>query len=218
MRLDRNSYGTIAMIYGIAGAVVLVLFLLHVSAWVLWTVGILMLFCCWFITFFFRVPDRPKAGDTRNVTAVADGKIVILEKVYEPMFLKQECLQMSIYMDFFDVHACFWPLTATVSEYCYYPGKHLLAFKPKASEDNEHTATLLVSDGGQKVLFKQLAGGFARRIVCYSRPGLRTVAGEQCGVIKFGSRIDIYLPLDARIHVSLGDRVRACETILATLI
>ena len=217
MRLDRNSYGTIALVYSIAAAILLPLFLLRVSGWVLWPLTVLMLFCCWFITFFFRVPDRVKAGDDHNVTAVADGKIVILEKVFEPLFLRRDCIQMSIYMDFFDVHACFWPLSATVRDYKYHPGKHLLAFKPKASEDNEHTATLLVSDSGREILFKQLAGGFARRIVCYSRPGLRTVAGEQCGVIKFGSRIDIFLPLDAEILVSLGDGVRACETILARI-
>lgn len=221
MKLDKDSRSTVIKVY-IAALVAIGLLLfarLHfgLSWWVVAPLSALLVFFSWFITFFFRVPERTPAGDNTKVTAVADGKIVILKKVYEPLFIKQECIQVSIYMDFFDVHACFWPLTATVKEYRYYPGKHLLAFKPKASLDNEHTATLLLADNGKQVLFKQLAGGFARRIVCYSKPGLRTKAGEQCGVIKFGSRIDIFLPLDVEIHVRLGEQVRACETVIATL-
>ena len=168
-------------------------------------------------TMFFRVPQRERAGSEHIVTAVADGRIVINEKVYEPEFLKRECIQVSIYMDFFDVHANFWPVDGVVTYYKYHPGKHFLAFKPKASEENEHTCTCIRTPGGKDVFFKQLAGGFARRIVCYAREGLDVTAGEQCGIIKFGSRIDIYLPLDAEILVEKGQYVRACETIIARL-
>ena len=120
-------------------------------------------------------------------------------------------------MDFFDVHANFWPVTGEITYYRYYPGKHLLAFRPKASEDNEHTCTCIRNSDGKEVFFKQIAGTFARRIVSYSTIGGLTVAGEQCGIIKFGSRIDIYLPLDAKIAVKPGQQVRACETVIAEI-
>ena len=104
-----------------------------------------------------------------------------------------------------------------MSYYKYYPGKHMLAFKPKSSIDNEHSCVGLTTASGQKIFFKQIAGGFARRIVCYAKNENTAVAGKQCGIIKFGSRIDIFLPLDADIKVKLGDYVRASETVLAEL-
>lgn len=166
---------------------------------------------------FFRVPDRECPGTDKIVTAVADGKIVIVEKVYESEYLKCECIQVSTYMDFFDVHANYWPVDGTVSYYRYHPGKYLLAFLPKSSELNEHSSTAIRTADGREIFFKQIAGTFARRIVCYSKEGLGTKAGEQLGIIKFGSRIDLFLPLDAEIKVKVGDQVKACESVIANL-
>lgn len=215
--IDRNSRGTIAAVYA-AGTVLLVLdlWLIPVRA-VSWPLAALVVWFCIWQTAFFKVPVRKCAGSGRDVSAVADGKIVILEKVFEPEYMKQDCIQVSIYMNFFDVHANFWPVSGRVEYYRYYPGKHLLAFKPKASEDNEHTCTGVLADCGGRLLFKQIAGGFARRIVCHAKPGLPIEAGGQCGIIKFGSRIDIFLPLDADVKVTLGEYVRAGETLIATL-
>ena len=120
-------------------------------------------------------------------------------------------------MNFFDVHANFWPASGEVTYYHYYPGEHFLAFAPKASAENEHSCIGLRLAGGQEILFKQLAGVFARRIVCYAKDGLQVQGGAQCGIIKFGSRIDLFLPLDAKVKVKVGDSVRACETVLAEL-
>ena len=125
-------------------------------------------------------------------------------------------MQVSIYMNFFDVHANFWPVTGEVSYYKYHPGHYFLAFHPKASELNEHSSTAIRNSHGE-IFFKQIAGTFARRIVCYSKPGAHETAGEQCGIIKFGSRIDMYLPLDADIKVKVGDLTRAGETVIAVL-
>ncbi len=217
MNLDKNSYGSLALVY-LLGLVILVpTAVCSSSPAVIWTVTAFVLLICIWQTAFFRVPRRHPAGSGKVVTAVADGRVVIKEKVYEPEFLKCECIQVSIYMDFFDVHANFWPVSGEVKYYKYYPGEHFLAFKPKASEENEHTCTAILADEGRYVFFKQLAGTFARRIVCYSRPGLMTEAGKQCGIIKFGSRIDMYLPLDADIKVNIGDRTRAAETVIAVL-
>ena len=171
-----------------------------------------------FITWFFRVPDRtvPEYGNKRLVTSVADGKVVIAEKVFEKEFLQRDCIQISVYMDFFDVHCNFWPMDGKVIYYKYHPGKYFLAFHPKSSELNEHASSCLQNAHGE-VFFKQIAGTFARRIVCYSRPGSMENRGEQCGVIKFGSRIDMFLPLDADIRVKVGDKVKAVESVIAVL-
>lgn len=217
IRIDRNSYGTIAFVWLVAALVAFIFFRFVPVVWLDWIVAAICIFAFFFITYFFRVPRRQQVGDGTTVTSVADGKVVILEKAYEKEFLKRECIQVSVYMDFFDVHCNFWPVDGEVTYYKYHPGKYLLAFLPKSSELNEHSSTCIRTASGQDVFFKQIAGTFARRIVCYSKEGLKTEAGKQCGVIKFGSRIDMYLPLDADIQVELGDFTRACETIIATI-
>lgn len=217
MKIDKNSYGSIALVYSLSAvAAFLILFFCNILAVKLLVLIFLIAFCIW-QTAFFRVPVREKAGSDKIVSAVADGSIVIVDKVFEPECLKSECIQVSIYMDFWDVHANFWPMTGEVTYSNYHPGKHFLAFKPKASLENEHTCTCVRNNYGQDVFFKQLAGGFARRIVSYATEGLGTKAGEQCGIIKFGSRIDMFLPVDAKICVNVGDKVRACETVIAEL-
>ena len=174
------------------------------------------MFMMGFVLFFFRVPKRQTIGHDNEVTSVADGRVVIVERVYEPEYLKAECIQVSVYMDFFNVHVNYWPVSGEVTYYKYHPGKYMLAFLPKASELNEHSSVGIRSPYGD-VFFKQLAGTFARRIVTYATPGNKEVKGDQCGVIKFGSRIDMYFPLDAEIKVKLGDYVKACESVIAEL-
>lgn len=217
MKIDRNSYGTIALVYFIGLVLSTALILFGKVRWLDWAIlAFVLAFCIW-QTLFFRVPVRRAIGDDKTVTAVADGRIVIIDRVFEPEYLKRDCIQISIYMNFWDVHANFWPVSGEVQYYRYHPGKHLLAFKPKASEDNEHTSVCIKTPGGHDVFFKQLAGTFARRIVCYAKPGMQVKAGDQCGIIKFGSRIDMYLPLDANIKTALGIEPRACETVIAEL-
>lgn len=216
MKIDHNSYGSVALVY-LIGGVLAALLVLFVHSWVFWPLLVLILLIVGWQTAFFRVPRRFRAGGPHSVVSVADGKVVIVDKVFEPEFMKKDCIQISVYMDFFDVHANFWPADGEVTYYRYYPGEHFLAFKPKASEENEHTCVGLRTTSGHDMLFKQLAGGFARRIVCYAQDGLPVKAGEQCGIIKFGSRIDMYVPLEAQICVKVGEQVRACETVIAEL-
>ena len=217
MKIDRNSYGTLALVYLVCIAIAVAVVLFVPQHWIRGAVIAAMVWVSVWQTAFFRVPKRKHTAGPQEVTSVADGKVVILEKVYEPEFLKCDCIQLSVYMNFFDVHANFWPASGEVKYYRYYPGEHFLAFKPKASEENEHTCVGMRLAGGQEILFKQLAGGFARRIVCHAQEGTTVDGGTQCGIIKFGSRIDMYLPLDAKIRVKVGDLVRACETVLAEL-
>jgi len=217
MRIDRDSYGSLALVYGISAALAFVLLYFVRTPWLAWPlIALLLWFCAW-QTAFFRVPDRKRTGTSRSVTSVADGTVVIVEKVFEPEYLKTECIQISVYMNFFDVHANFWPVDGDVTYFRYYPGKHFLAFAPKASEENEHSCVGMKMTGGPEILFKQLAGVFARRIVCYARDGVSARRGDQCGIIKFGSRIDLYVPADATVKVKVGDSVRACETVLAVV-
>lgn len=215
--IDKNSRGTLVLTVGFCLLLSLVFIIFVKIPWLTWPV---VAMCVWTTVWqfaFFRIPKRERRGSERLVSSVADGKVVIIEKVFEPEYLKQECIQLSVYMNFFDVHANFWPLDAEVEYYKYYPGKHLLAFYPKAAEENEHSCVGLLTKDGKRIFFKQIAGGFARRIVCYASDTKTARAGRQCGIIKFGSRIDMFLPLDAEIKVKIGDVVRASETILAEL-
>ncbi len=184
--------------------------------WLAYLLSVLPVTFMGFTLFFFRVPKRNVAAGDNVVTSVADGKVVVIEKVFEKEYINGECIQVSVYMDFFNVHVNFWPINGKVEYYKYHPGKYMLAFLPKASELNEHASVGMKTEYGP-ILFKQLAGTFARRIVTYATPGNNEIKGDQCGVIKFGSRIDIYLPLDADIKVQLGDYVKACESVIAEL-
>lgn len=217
MKIDRNSRGTVALVYLISAAVVTCVFLLAGSWWVRIPVLLLFVWFCRWQTLFHMVPKRNPAGSANDVVAVADGRVVDICRKVEDEWLKRECLMISIYMDFWDYHVNYWPIDGKVAYTQYHPGKHFLAFKPKASEDNEHTCTSIRNEAGREAFFKQLAGGFARRIVCYAKPDMEVKAGLQCGIIKFGSRIDMYLPLDADIKVSVGDVVRGSETVVAVI-
>ena len=216
MKLDRDCYGTMALAWIIGIALILLLHSLMPAGIVFYILtAVILVFSC-FVTWFHRVPNRQPVGEANQITSVADGKVVIIEKVFEPEYLKKECIQVSVYMNFFDVHANFWPLSGEISYYKYHPGKHILAFYPKSSELNEHSSSAIKNSYGE-IFFKQIAGTFARRIVCYSKVGNTTEKGKQMGIIKFGSRIDMFLPLDASIAVNVEDLTRACETVICKL-
>ena len=216
MTIHKDGLGTIAAIWLFCG--LLIYLSLHFIAYqfISYPISAILILFMIFVFFFFRVPRRQTAEGENVVTSVADGEVVIIEKVYETEYIKGECIQVSVYMDFFNVHVNFWPISGEVTYYKYHPGKYLLAFLPKASELNEHTS-IAVRNGCGEVFFKQLAGTFARRIVCYAKVGHYETKGTQCGIIKFGSRIDMYLPLGSDIKVNIGDEVRACETVIAEL-
>ncbi|MBO4263550.1 MAG: phosphatidylserine decarboxylase [Bacteroidales bacterium] len=217
MKIDRNSYGILAAMYLLAAGLSLLTVLFIPLPWICWPLCAVYL---WFViwqTHFFIVPSRKRVGNSHLVTSVADGRVLFAKRTVESEYLKRECLQIAVYMNFFDTHANFWPVDGTVTYYQYHPGEHMLAFEPKASLKNEHTCILVETPEGVPVFFKQIAGGFARRIVCRAKPGLQVKAGTQCGIIKFGSRIDIYLPTDAKLRVRSGDIVRSCETVLAEI-
>lgn len=216
MIIHKDCYGTIALVWLICLPIAFALLYFVPFTFISYPFATIPVFFMGFVLFFFRVPSRMTPEGEALVTSVADGKVVVIEKVFEEEYLKKECLQVSVYMDFFNVHVNYWPVSGEVTYYKYHPGMYMLAYLPKASELNEHS-TIAIKNDKAEILFKQLAGTFARRIVSYADPGTKGVRGEQCGIIKFGSRIDMYLPLDADIKVKIGDKVRASETIIAEL-
>ncbi|MBP5539243.1 MAG: phosphatidylserine decarboxylase family protein [Bacteroidales bacterium] len=218
MRIHRDGWGTIAAIWAVClGIIALCTYFIHI-AWISVAISVILAFLMCFILYFFRVPVRRGNIDSeKSVTSVADGEVVIIEKVFEEEYLKRECIQVSVYMNFFNMHVNFWPVSGVCTYHKYHPGKYFLAFMPKASELNEHTSIAVKTADGQEIFFKQIAGTFARRIVCKAKVGKESVRGKQCGLIKFGSRIDMYLPLDADIKVEVGDDVVACLSVLAEL-
>lgn len=217
MKIHKDGFGTVAAIWVVCIILGILTIVFIKSTIAVSVITAFLVFVMCFILYFFRVPlRRGNVTDARSVTSVADGEVVIIEKVFEPEYLKKECWQVSVYMSFFNMHVNFWPVSGKVSYYKYHPGKYLLAWMPKASELNEHSSIAVKSDHGE-VFFRQIAGTFARRIVTYSKPGDHIDRGTQCGLIKFGSRIDIFLPLDSEIKVEIGDEVAACVSVIAEL-
>ena len=216
MVIHKDCYGTILLVWLICAPLAYLILRFIPWSFISYPLCVIPMFFMGFVIFFFRVPNRVRVGEDNQVTSVADGKVVIIDKVYEDEYIKGECIQVSVYMDFFNVHVNYWPVDGEVTYYKYHPGKYMLAYLPKASELNEHTSVGMRSQYGE-VFFKQLAGTFARRIVCYAQPGNLETKSDECGIIKFGSRIDMYLPLDAEIKVKIGECVRGSETIIAEL-
>ena len=166
------------------------------------------------LLYFFRDPERTAPAGERLLLAPADGRVVEVKRVYEPRFLEGEALKISIFMSLLDVHVNRTPIEGQVTMVEHIPGQFLQAFRPEASEVNEHNLIGLESRHG-RVLVKQVAGIMARRIVCWVRPGQRLQAGERLGVIKFGSRVDLYLPPEAEPVIRVGDQARAGVTVIA---
>ncbi len=174
------------------------------------------IFVVFFIS-FFRNPIRHPSGDDYKVTAPADGKIVIIQEVEEGEYFKKKVLQISVFMTFFNVHINWIPINGIVTFFKYHPGHYLAAWHPKSSTKNERTTVVFKNKDGQEVLCRQIAGLFARRVVCYAETGKEFKSGDELGFIKFGSRADVFIPLDSEIKVHIGDKVIGSETIIAEL-
>lgn len=184
--------------------------------WITQTVLLVSLVVYILIIQFFRNPSRFTPVDENHVIAPADGKVVVIEDVEEPEFFKGKRKQVSIFMSPLNVHVNRYPISGKVVYQRYYPGKYVVAWHPKSSTENERT-TVVVENAKTQVLFRQIAGALARRIVCYAKEGDAATQGAEYGFIKFGSRIDLFLPVDCKINVNLGQKTKGGETILAFL-
>ncbi|MEJ5285704.1 MAG: Phosphatidylserine decarboxylase [Candidatus Kapaibacterium sp.] len=216
------KYGLDNFLIGLVLGLVLIslpfIFSLHFVLKILfWIVGgFFVLFSFW----FFRDPNRNvpllAVEDGSIILAPADGKVVEIKEITDNRLLNQKVLQVSIFLSPLDVHVNRSPISGKVFYVEYFPGKYLVAYHPKASEENEHTLIGVENEFG-KIAFKQIAGILARRVVCTLKVGDSVEAGEKIGMMKFGSRMDVLLPLNARIFVKVGQKVRAGETIIARL-
>lgn len=217
MKVHKEGYKTIFITLSLS--VVLSIIALDIFNYTLWSWVAVALFMGFtvFILSFFRVPVREAKGSGTLVSAPADGKVVIVEEVEEPEYFQGKRIQVSVFMSFFNVHVNWYPVTGEVVHYKYHPGKYVAAFYPKSSEKNERTTIVIRNENGTEVLTRQIAGLFARRVVCYAQKGKHVEAGGPEGFIKFGSRADIFLPLDAKLNVKVGDKVVGSESIIAEI-
>ncbi len=166
---------------------------------------------------FFRSPIFEVKKNPTQVLAPADGKVVVIEEAEETEYLKSKRKQISIFMSPINVHVNRMPVGGTIQYYRYHPGKYLVAWHPKSSTENERTTVVAQMENGVDILFRQIAGALARRIKCYVSEGQKLEQGQEFGFIKFGSRVDIFLPLDATINVRLGDKTIGGKTIIGEL-
>lgn len=215
MTLHREGFKiifyTLLILVGLNG----ILEYLGPNTWYTKTVEILSLIFFILIVQFFRNPKRITPNDDNAIIAPADGKVVVIEEVEETEYIKGKCRQISIFMSPVNVHVNRYPVSGDVLYEKYHPGKYLVAWHPKSSTENERT-TVVVAHKNGNVLFRQIAGALAKRIVCYAKVRDKATAGAEFGFIKFGSRIDIYLPLEAKVNVNLNQKTTGGETIIAT--
>lgn len=166
---------------------------------------------------FFRNPSRNTVKNANHIIAPADGKVVVIEEAEEPEYFKGKRMQISIFMSPFNVHVNRMPAAGKICFFKYHPGKYLVAWHPKSSTENERTTVVVKTQSGTEVLFRQIAGALARRIKWYVKEGDVLDQGQEFGFIKFGSRVDIYLPLDAKVKVKIDEVTTGGETVIAEL-
>jgi phosphatidylserine decarboxylase len=214
MRIHKEGYGIVIKGFFMISIAVAIVFLWKGSTITSYISALAGLLIFSFLLRFFRFPNRVVLSDDTAVLAPADGKIVIVKEVYEGEYLKCNCIQVSVFMSVFNVHINWFPVGGVVSYFKYHPGNYLVAMHPKSSEKNERTS-IVVDHNGTPVLFRQIAGLLARRIVCYAKEGTPVEQGDQTGFIKFGSRVDLFLPIDSRIQVTRGQHVKGRQTVIA---
>ena len=178
-------------------------------------IGLLLVFIL--ILQFFRNPKRNTQPDDAHVISPVEGKVVVIEEVQEPEYFKDKRLQVSVFMSPINVHVTRYPIGGKVLFSKYHPGKYLVAWHPKSSELNERTTVVVENPKFGKVLYRQIAGALARRIVNYAKKDQNVIQGSDAGFIKFGSRVDLFLPLDTKLNVKLNQKVRGGETVIAEL-
>ena len=179
-------------------------------------IQITSLFILILILQFFRNPKRKTKLDKNHIIAPADGKIVIIKEVLEEEYFKEKKIQVSIFMSPLNVHVTRYPISGKVVFSKYHPGKYLVAWHPKSSILNERTSIVVKNDSVGEILYRQIAGALARRIVNYAKKDLNVVQGEDAGFIKFGSRIDLFLPVKSNVNVSIGQKVKGGITVITS--
>jgi phosphatidylserine decarboxylase len=187
---------------------------LHIE-WIRMTVMLIILFFLFIVLQFFRNPKRSVDVQDAHIIAPVDGKVVVIEEVFEGEYFKDKRLQVSIFMSPINVHVTRYPVNGLVKYSKYHPGKYLVAWDPKSSTENERTTIVVENKVFGEILYRQIAGALAKRIVNYAKEGSQVVQGEDAGFIKFGSRVDLFLPLGTKVDVKLNQKAVGGKTIIA---
>ncbi|MGX9986449.1 phosphatidylserine decarboxylase family protein [Chryseobacterium sp. POL2] len=215
MKLHKESKGTLTV------ALLAILIIGGISIYFLkiWSLIIIipLLVILGLVFWFFRVPNRNILDHVENVIAPVDGKVVMIKEVFEDEVLREKCIQVSIFMSPLNVHICRYPVSGDVTYKKYHPGKYLVAWHEKSSTENERTTVAVKSETNHLVVFRQIAGYVARRIVFYCNIEDKAKAGHEFGFIKFGSRMDVFLPLDTEILCKIGDKTKGGLDVIARL-
>lgn len=212
-----HKEGTKIIFYSLVvavGLVVLADVLIDID-WIRMIVQSIVLVFLILILQFFRNPNRSVTPNDNTVLAPVDGKVVVIEEVYEPEYFKEKRLMVSIFMSPLNVHVTRYGLSGLIKYSQYHAGKYLVAWHPKASEENERTTVVVENPVFGEIMYRQIAGALARRIVNYAKPGMQVVQGTDAGFIKFGSRVDLYLPIGTKIEVALDQKAIGNKTVIA---
>lgn len=216
MKLHREGVATLAVIFSLLIIINFLLFNFILESFVGRTIGIVLCVLVFsFFVQFFRLPLRVSNPEASELVCPADGEVVVIEQTTEDEYFKDNRIQVSIFMSPFNVHANWYPASGKIKYVKYHPGKFLVAWHPKSSVLNERSTVVLQTNNGKEILIRQIAGAVARRIVTYSKEDEVVKLNQELGFIKFGSRVDIFLPPETKIKVNLKDKVTGNKTILA---
>jgi phosphatidylserine decarboxylase len=217
MRIHKEGRTTILIVIVTIAVIlaVIIAFSLY-NFWILTLFGAASLLVLLQTLMFFRIPQRDILIKENGIVAPADGRIVLIKEVEVNEYLHEKRLQVSIFMNMFNVHVNWYPCAGDIVYYKYHPGDKMVAWHPKSSEKNEHT-TVFLNQGRHIIGVRQVAGLIARRVICKARTGKQVMQCSELGIIKFGSRVDILLPPDAEVRVKKGQKVWGCETLIADL-
>ena len=215
IRFHKEGYKIIVITFIIVIAAILLAEKFIDIVWVTKSIQILAVAFLIIVLQFFRNPKRIAQLNENTIVAPVDGKVVVIEEVEEPEYFKDKRLQVSIFMSPINVHVTRYAMSGKIKYSKYHPGKYLVAWHPKASTDNERTTIVINNDSFGDVLYRQIAGALAKRIVNYAIEGEEVIQGTDAGFIKFGSRVDLYFPLGTKLNVSLGDKVKGGTQVIA---
>lgn len=216
MKIHKEGFKIITLFFLLLGGLdfVFIYFIPWVWLWSILLVASIIFF--YLIVYFFRVPKRNVIINENTILAPSDGKVVVIEEVDETEFFNKKYRQISIFMSPLNVHCQWYPINGIVKYFKYHPGKYLVAWHPKSSTENERTTIVVEDEKGREILFRQIAGAVARRIVFFGKEGEKASQNKEAGFIKFGSRIDVFIPLTATINVKIDENVVGSQTVLAT--
>lgn len=216
MKIHKEGHKVIRNFFLLLAGINIIIYIGEVNKPVLWGVSSASLVLMLFVIRFFRLPNRIAVTDQNAIVCPADGKIVAIEETSEDEYFKDKRIQISIFMSIWNVHVNWHPIEGTIRYFKYHPGKYLLAKHPKSSLENERASTVIEKEPEKEIMVRQIAGAVARRIITYADLEKPVSQSAQLGIIKFGSRVDIFLPVHAKLKIKLKDKVKAQQTVLAT--